>query len=150
MDIIDTIKTSDVKLVLKAKNTIPLDVYASIRFLDENNQILMDPDDPTKPFMVIPDDTVRLLPPTYEYTGGTWNMTKPGETVIIASVTKKKMDMMPKIKAMTYTAIINDKSLAYAYERGLFNVKLTEDAGIQMNIGLTGKLDAIMDFKGNK
>ena len=77
-------------------------------------------------------------------------MTKPGETVIIASVTKKKMDMMPKIKAMTYTAIINDKSLAYAYERGLFNVKLTEDAGIQMNIGLTGKLDAIMDFKGNK
>lgn len=150
VDIIDTIKTSDVKLVLKAKNTIPLDVYASIRFLDENNQILMDPDDPTKPFMVIPDDTVRLLPPTYEYTGGTWNMTKPGETVIIASVTKKKMDMMPKIKAMTYTAIINDKSLAYAYERGLFNVKLTEDAGIQMNIGLTGKLDAIMDFKGNK
>ncbi|MBR3408562.1 MAG: hypothetical protein IKG86_06945 [Paludibacteraceae bacterium] len=150
VDVIDTIKTSDVKLVLKAKNTIPLDVYASLRFLDENNQIIMDPDDPSKPFMIIPEDTIRLVPPTYEYTGGNWNRTTPGETVIIASVTKKKMDLMPKIKAMTYTAIINDKSLAYAYQRGLFNVKLTEDAGIQFVIGLTGRLDAIMDFKGNK
>lgn len=150
VDVIDTIKTSNVKLVLTAKNDIPLDIYASLRFLDENNQIIMDPDYPTKPFMIVPEDTVRLVAPTYEWTGGSWNWQKSGETVIIASVTKKKMDMLPKIKAMTYTAIINDKSLAYAYSKGLFNVKLTEDAGIKFTIGLSGKLDAIMDFKGNK
>jgi hypothetical protein len=147
VNFIDTVKTSDLKVVLKAKNTIPLDVYASIRFLDEHNNIIMDPEDPTKPLLVLPEDTFKLVAPAYEYTLGNWNMAKEGETTIIFSVNKKKMDQLPKVKAMTYSALIDDRSLAYAYQRGIFNVKLTEDAGIKFVIGLSAKASAIFDWK---
>lgn len=149
VEFIDTVKTSDLKLVLKAKNTIPLDVYASIRFLDENNNVIMDPDDPTKPMLLMPQDTFRLVAPTYEYTLGNWNIVKEGETTIVFSINKRKMDMLPKIKAMTYSALIDDRSLDYAYKKGIFNVKLTEDAGIKFAIGLSAKAAAIFDWNNN-
>jgi len=149
VEVIDTLKTSDLKVVLIAKNTIPLDVKASVRFLDENNNIIMDPDDPTKPLLLLPEDTLRLVAPTYEYKLGRWDLVKEGETTIIASVNKKKMDLLPKIKSMTYYGYIDDESLDYAYKQGYFNVRLTEDAGIKLKIGLSAKVDAIFDFKSN-
>ena len=151
VDWVDTMKTTDVKLILKSKNTIPLCVKAYMRCLDENDNLLMDPSDPSKPLLLFPDDTIRLAPPTFNYAGGNWNITEPGETVIIANLTKEKLDLFPQIKSIIYTAVVDDESLDYAFKyNDKFKVRITDDARLTMKIGITAKVDAILNFDKEK
>lgn len=146
VEFIDTMKASDVTLFLTARNTIPLDIKASMRCLDEHDNILMDPDDPTKPLLLFPQDTILLKAPTYEYSLGTWHMVSEGQTVITAKMSKKKLDVLPQVKSIIYSGLIDDESLDYAYQKGIFNVKLTDDAGLAIKIALTAHADAIFSF----
>ena len=143
---IDTIKASDVKIVLKAKNTIPLQVKAHFRCFDENNNLLMDPDDPNKPFILFEGDTIVLTTPKYENVYGKWSLTGPGETTIIASADKKKLDVLARTRRIAYFVTADDESLAAAYAQGLSNVLISDKAGISINIGLTAHVDAILNF----
>ena len=143
---IDTVKTSDLMLFLKAYNSIPVDVYASMRCIDSLGQIIMDPEDATKPLMLFPQDTITLKAPNYVKSGGSWTGT-PGETVITARLTKKQLDLLPMIKSIHYDTRINDKSLADAYSKGLSNIRITDDQGITLKIGITAKVDAIFNFE---
>ena len=142
---IDTVKATDVVLFLKAHNSIPLDVYASMRCLDSLGNIIPDPIDSTKPLLLFPQDTITLKAPNYVNNVDTWNST-PGETVITARLTKKQLDLLPKIKSIHYEARINDKSLKEAYNNGLSNVRITENQGITLKIGVTAHIDAIFDL----
>lgn len=142
---IDTLKATDLKIVLKAHSTIPLSLKASMRCMNENGNIIMDPITPTEPFKLFTEDTIRLAPPTYSYSLGNWNMTTPGETTIIVSLTKEKLDIIKQIKNIKLTAVIDDKSLEYAYQQGLFNVRITEDASLKLNIGIAAHVEAIIN-----
>ncbi len=142
---IDTVKATDVVLFLKAHNSIPLDVYASMRCLDSLGNIIKDPIDSTKPLMLFPQDTITLKAPNYVKSGGTWNNT-PGETVITARLSKKQLDMLPQIKSIHYDARIDDKSLDDAYSKGMSNIRITDDQGITLKIGVTAHVDAIFDL----
>ncbi len=142
---IDTLKATDLKIVLKAHSTIPLSLKASMRCMNENGNIIMDPITPSEPFKLFTEDTIRLAPPTYSYSLGNWNMTTPGETTIIVSLTKEKLDIIKQIKNIKLTAVIDDKSLEYAYQQGLFNVRITEDASLKLNIGIAAHVDAIIN-----
>ena len=144
---VDTIKTSDVFAVVKAKNNIPVHLKAFMRCLDENYNIIMDPDSLDKPLTLFQTDTISLDPPTYAYSGGNWNRTAPGETVIYAAMNKQKLNVLTKVKNIAYYVFIDDKALQYAFDRGLFNVKITDDCDLTLTIGLTANVDAIMDFE---
>lgn len=146
VDIVDTMKTTDVALYLKAQNTIPLDIKASMRCLDEMGNIIMDPDTLTKPLLLFPSDTIMLKAPEFKTEGGNWSMKAPGETVIIARLSKRKLDMLPKIKSIVYSAVIDDESLQTAYTDGMNNVKITADEGLTLKIGITAQVDAILNF----
>jgi len=144
--VIDTLKATDVHVVLTANNSIPLDVRAAMRCLDQYGNILMDPADPTKPLLLFKQDTITLQAPTYDKQSGSWVQVQPGVTTIEASLTKAELDMFPQIKNIIYTAIIDDQSLQQAYSRGMENIRLTSDQGLTFKIGLTAQVDAILDF----
>ena len=150
VDFVDTMKTTDVALYLKAQNTIPVDLYASMRCLDAAGMEIKDPEDPTKPLLLFPSDTVMLKAPNYVKEGGNWVAQKPGETLITAKLTKKQLDLLPLIKHIRYTAIINDKSMAEAYSKGMNNIRITDDQGMTLKIGITAHVDAILDLNGKK
>lgn len=143
---IDTLKTSNLKLVLKAENTLPLSVKAAMRCLDENGQIIMDPENPNKPLCLFPEDTIRITPPKYTYSLGNWNMANPGETTIIASLTKQSLSVVPQIKRIVLSAIVDDEALQYAYQQGMFNVRITQDAGLKLKIGLAAQVGAVLNL----
>ena len=143
---IDTLSVTDLKIVLKAKSTIPLSLKGTMKCMDENGKIIMDPTLPTQPFNLFTEDTIRLAPPTYAYSLGNWNMTSPGETTIIVSLTQEKLDLIKQIKNIIFTAVIDDKSLEYAYQQGLFNVRITEDASLTLHIGLATHVNAVIDL----
>ena len=147
---IDSLTASDVTVFMTAYNEIPLDIYATMRCYDANDNMIMDPTDPSKPLLLFPQDTVRFVAPTYEYSLGNWQMIKRGETTITAKMTKEKMDLLPKVDHIIYSGLIDDRSLAYAFKKGVFNVKLTEDSGLTLKIALTAHADAILNFESNK
>ena len=141
VNIVDTMKTTDVKLVLHAENTIPLDVRASMRCWDANNNLIMDPADPKKPLMLFKQDTVHFAACQDDYGK------EPGKTTIVASVSKREMDLLPKIDHITYTAFIDDRSLKDAYDKKLLNnVAVRSFQGLKVKIGLAAKVDAVFDF----
>ena len=146
VEIIDTLKGSDIKVVLHAKNDIPLDVKAYMRCLDASNNIIKDPVDPTKPLLLFKQDTVKLQAPDYVKTGGIWQADKPGETTIIANLTKEEMQLLPEVKNIAYYAIVDDESLQAAYDKGLENIRLTDDQGLTVKIGIAAEVDAVLDF----
>lgn len=145
VDFIDTLKTSDVNLYMTAISEIPLTIKAVLTYLDEKGQPLKDPADPSKLFNPFVEDTIRINPPRYEKLGG-WVPVEPGKSIITAKLTKDKLDMMPKIKTILYQVIIDNASLAEAYKDGLNEIPLTEKQRLELNIGLTAKIDAIMNF----
>ena len=147
---VDTLKATDVALYIRALNTIPLDVKASMRCLDEFGNVIMDPDTATKPLLLFPADTITLKAPEFKTEGGNWSMKEPGETIITANLNKRQLDLMPKIKSIVYTAIVDDKSLQDAYSKGMNNVKITADEGLTIKLGLTAHVDAILNLSGNK
>ena len=87
-----------------------------------------------------------LKAPQYEKSSGSWQATKPGETTIAIHLTKAEANLFPKIKKLVYSAAIDDDSLAEAYKQGLSNVRSTEDQGLTLKIGISGEVDAILNF----
>ena len=148
--IIDTLKATDVNAVLHAKNQIPVDLKVYFRCLDAAGQIIMDPEDNTKPLLLFPEDTVKLQAPTYIKESGNWVPKTPGETTILANLSKAELNLFPKIKQIAYYAQIDDQSLQEAYSKGLENIRLTDDQGLTVKLGLSASVDAILDFSKDK
>jgi len=149
VDVIDTVKASNIRIVLNAENTIPLDIKGVLRCYDDKGQMIMDPTDPTKPLMLFEEDPARgdtLYFPAAKYTktAGGWNA-GPSLSTNVVRISKAKTDLLPKIKNIIYYAQIDDKSL----EASLPNFKLTKNMGLKFNIGLSANADAIFNFSGN-
>ena len=147
--IIDTLKATDVEIVLHAQNSIPVDLKAAMRCLDENRNVITDPADPSKPLLLFKQDTIRLQAPTYDLVNGSWAQTAPGETIITARLTKAELDLLPQIRSIEYDATVDNAALEAAYKKGLSNVPITSDQGITIKIGLTAQVDAVLNFLNN-
>lgn len=145
VDMIDTLKTSDLKLIIKITNSIPLDIKGVFYALDENGNVVTEPDDPTKAYRLTASDTIRIQAPTYRFEGGT-AIPMTSEQTEILSIDKKHFDTFSKIKSIVYTASIDDESLQSAYQHGGFNVRIAEDNKLKVQLGLTAKVDAIFDL----
>ena len=65
---VDTVKTSDVRLVLQGINNMPVCLALTVRCLDENGQVVMDAENPSKPFQLFDRDTVRIEAGKYNIT----------------------------------------------------------------------------------
>lgn len=146
---VDSLKATDLKLFLTIENTIPLMMKAKFRCLDKNrNEIMIeDANGNMVPLQLFENDTLIIEPPHMDYVGAQWVAT-PTQQAVLATVNKKMLDQLPNIKSIEYSIWIDDESLAYAYQAGNFNVKITEDGRIKLHIGLTAQVDAILNFTG--
>ena len=145
--LIDTMKTADVTLYLTAYNTIPMDIRAVFRCIDENGDTIMDPTDPSMPMTLFAEDTLTFVAPNYEYIGGNWQRTSEGKTVFTAQLNKEKLNMLPKVKYIVYSAVLENKSLQDEYDADKgFTAKITEDCGLTLKIGLTAQADIVLNL----
>ena len=154
--VIDTISATNVKLIMKAKSMIPMTLKLSMRCVDENGDTIMDPLDKTKPFCLFDKDPITINPPTSFYntpSTNVWLPSVPGESYLIASLTKEQLNVFPKIKRIIYKAILDDKAIEYL--NGMDNVRLVntekDKSEVIIKIGLAGNIDAVLNFdKENK
>lgn len=145
---LDSLKVNELRMILKAENEIPLCIKAYMRCLDDKGNVIMDPKDASKPLLLFESDTVRLVAPTYANNGG-WYKASPGQTTISAYLTQEKIDLLPQIKQIVYTAVVDDESLQDAYSKGLDKVRIMDTDRLKLTIGLSGNVDATINFNNN-
>ena len=145
---VDTVKTSDVKLFLYAQNYVPVAVKGTMRCLDAVGNIIKDAKG--EPLQLFTQDTITLAAPQFTSDGG-WHRSGPGETTIIAYLSKEKLDLFQKINKITFTVILDNASLQEAYDKGMVDIRIKDTDQLKIRIGIAADADAIMNFtKENK
>ena len=64
--------------------------------------------------------------------------------ILTLKVDKDKLNTLVKVKNIVFDASLDDESLAYVYDKGYFNVKLTEYEGLTIKIGVGASVEAIL------
>ena len=143
-NLVDTIHSSDLKMFMQATNDMPVSVSLKMRCLDEKDNVIMDPTT-GKPFILFEQDSTRIE--SAKYTPEHWDRPdKVTETALIASLDKKRMDLLPKVKTLVYIATVDDKSMQEAYSAGYHELPLRGEKGLTIRLGLTANVDAILKF----
>jgi hypothetical protein len=145
VEIIDTLEEASAKLVIKIENSIPLQFKGVLTCLDENNNVIINPKT-NEPFLITENDTIVIGAPKYEFINHVWQ----GETLEcaeIVNVDREDLETIKRIKSIAYYVSLDDESLAYAYEQGLFNVKLTEDNHLRIKLAVGANVEGILNLE---
>jgi hypothetical protein len=146
--IIDTIEEAKLKLALGLENTIPLQFTCVLTCLDSIGNIVMDPYDGTKPFRITGEDTIVIPSPTFEQDINLNWISKSNKSTQIITVDKETTTVLSQIKRMELKLALNDKSLSGAYDKGLPNIKLTDQQGLRISIGIGADVKALLSLEG--
>lgn len=146
--VVKSVDVNELNLILKAENEIPVRLKAYMRCLDAKGTVIPDPTDESKPLLLFEQDTIMIDAPTYADNGG-WHKTANGTTTITAHLTQEKLDMLPSVKGIIYTVVIDNESLQEAYNNGLTNVKIKNTDRLKLTIGLSADVKAALDFNNN-
>lgn len=145
-EIIDTINEAALTLALQIENSIPLQFKASFVCLDENGDVVIDPQT-NNPLLLTDSDTILIPAPDHQFTQSTssWAVT-PSQMTATIKVDDDKLNTLAAVKQIIFRASLDDESLAHAYDQGHFNVKLTKYEGLSVKIGIGASLDAVLDL----
>ena len=146
--VVKSVDVNELNLILKAENEIPVRLKAYMRCLNAKGEEIKDPTDESKPLLLFEQDTIQIDAPSYADHDG-WHKTAPGTTTITAHLTQEKLDMLPSVKAIVYSVVIDNESLQEAYKEGLVNVKIKNTDRLKLTIGLSADVNAALDFNNN-
>lgn len=146
-DVIDTIQEAKLTVALQIENTIPLQIKGSFVCLDENNNVILD-SVTQEPFLIAGIDTLLIPTPDYTFNPSTasWDI-QGGKMIKTLEVDKDDLNTLAKIKNIVFDASLDDESLDYVYDKGYFNVKLTEYEGLTIKLGVGADVEAILGLE---
>lgn len=145
IEIIDTLEDASAKLVIKIENSIPLQFKGVLTCLDENNNVIINPKT-NEPFLITENDTIVIGAPKYEFINHVWQE-ETLECAEIVNVDREDLETIKRIKSIAYYVSLDDESLAYAYEQGLFNVKLTEDNHLRIKLAVGANVEGVLNLE---
>lgn len=151
VDVVDTIKTANVKLVLTFENKLPVRVRAHVRFLDENGAEIMDPVDKTKPLRLSETDTLLIEARKEVFAQGITSPGEPGRSIFTVNVDKDHYETFTSIRQMEYYAELDAEQMEPYFDQDPeYKVQLTKDDNLKAVLGLSAKADAIFDLNSKE
>ena len=150
ISLIDSVKQSDLYVQLKIENRLPLDVRMVLCCLDSNGHVIID-DRTGEPLRLTQNDTLFIKAPEYAVGAeGEMIISQPGSLEDAINITKEKLERFEELKALSYTVIVDDKSLHSAFESDEnFKIRITDDSRLKLQIGIGAKLGAVFNFTNN-
>ncbi len=134
-DILDTVKASELKLILKFENKIPFNIDAYFTFLDKDsadmNMILLQ--DSTSNHIRIP--APKMSAPQDEKSYG--EVLEATDATLIISVDKSKFDRFAEVKHIRMDAAILDNP-----QRCI----IKDNTSLLVQIGIGAHVDAVLNF----
>ncbi len=144
VEIIDTLEEASAKLVIKTENSIPLQFKGILTCLDENDNVIIDPKT-NEPLLITENDTIVIAAPKQTFENHAWTST-PTESIEVVNVDKDDLETLRKINKIVFDVMLDDESLANAYEQGLFNVELKEDNYLRIKLAVGANVEAILNL----
>ena len=150
ISLIDSVKQSDLYVQLKIENRLPLDVRMVLCCLDSNGHVIID-ERTGEPLRLTQNDTLFIKAPEYTVGAeGEMIIGQPGSLEDAINITKEKLERFDELKALSYTVIVDDKSLHSAFESDEnFKIRITDDSRLKLQIGIGAKLGAVFNFTNN-
>lgn len=133
VEVLDTLKSSDVKLYLHIENSIPLRIRVVLHALDENGNVIMDPSDPTMPYHLTTSDTL-LLDAGLNING----QSVASETTDIVSINQSDFDTFSQIKEISYDLIVDDDENV--------TTEIQSHNKLKLRIGLAANVEAVLNL----
>lgn len=148
--IIDTLEKATATLALTFTNEIPFQFKGVFTCLDENNQVIIDPQT-QKPFLISGKDTVLIPSPEYTYNDLALNwIPKSVEHIETIVVDQEDLETLRKVKSIVFYALMDDKSLSDIFKQGNFTTKLTEKEGLRVKIAVGANVEAILNLSNQQ
>ena len=145
VEMIDTLEEAHAKLVIKFENSIPLQFKGMLTYLDENDNVIIDPKT-EKPLLLTENDTISIAAPEFTKEGHDWNIT-PLESVEVINVDREDLETLRQIKTIEFHVWMNDESLAEAYDNGLNNIQLKDDNYLKVKIAVGANVEGVLNLE---
>ena len=145
VEMIDTLEEAHAKLVIKFENSIPLQFKGMLTYLDENDNVIIDPKT-EKPLLLTENDTILIAAPEFTKEGHDWNIT-PLESVEVINVDREDLETLRQIKTIEFHVWMDDESLAEAYDNGLNNIQLKDDNYLKVKIAVGANVEGVLNLE---
>ena len=145
VEMIDTLEEASAKLVIKFENSIPLQFKGMLTYLDENDNVIIDPKT-EKPLLLTENDTILIAAPEFTKEGHDWKIT-PLESVEVINVDREDLETLRQIKTIEFHAWMDDESLAEAYDNGLNNIQLKDDNYLKVKIAVGANVEGVLNLE---
>jgi hypothetical protein len=86
-----------------------------------------------------------IAAPKQTFENHAWTST-PTESIEVVNVDKDDLETLRKINKIVFDVMLDDESLEYAYEQGLFNVELKEDNYLRIKLAVGANVEAILNL----
>ena len=145
-ELLDTVKTADLKLVLAFVNKLPMRVRAVPEFLDADGDPIMDPAKPSQKLKISENDTLLLNAPQIVFEQGRSYIGDADTTIFTITMDKAHYETFARIKQMKFYAELDAEQMDYAYKRDPeYKVQITTEDNLKVYIGVSTKVDAVLN-----
>lgn len=144
---IDSIRSGELKLLLHIRNEIPMQLQGVLRCLDANGEVVTREDG--TPYTISENDTITFTAPTFQKTGDQWQVAAAGESDEWISISESDLGLLAKAESLYIEFLLNDQceSLQTLFEQNDdFEISLDKNAALTIQLGISGKADAVFDF----
>lgn len=134
VEVLDSIKTSELKLIMDIENSIPFDMEGYFTFLDkDSNELKLHlVEDSTTNHMFFPKPKMAVRPgETYGY------VTQPSVTRQVINIGHNEFERLAEVKSIRMDIAMTSNPEP---------CKITKYTDLRVRIGLAAKVDAILDF----
>ena len=148
--VVDTLKEASVTLGVTFTNDIPFQIRGVFTCLDENGNVVIDPQT-NKPLRITQGDTVLIPSPTFNFNELAMNwIPNPTKRMEIIHIDKEDLETLRQVKSIEFLAQLDDESLSDVFKQGNFTTKLTPKEGLRVKLAIGADLEAILKLSNEQ
>lgn len=146
---LDSLRSGNVVLALKAENTLPMAVDGELIFLDNMGQRVMtkDPTGNIIPLRFTETDTIHIAAPVIAANG---QIEQAGSTNLVLHMTEDQLDAFSRVANIKFTAHADDKALQALQDANpgadIYPIHIDKTSALRMRIGVAASVEALLDI----
>lgn len=131
VDIIDTLHTAQLKILLKAENWLPFDIRSTFTFLDKDDNIIN--------FRLQEEDnTLNIAGPTKVENRV---ILEPGISTLVINIEQDELDKLAALRTIVYDAFLGDNTAS---------VRILDSSRLKIKIGIAANVNAVLNLDFDK
>ncbi|MGN1239840.1 MAG: hypothetical protein ACI4TV_03075 [Paludibacteraceae bacterium] len=144
---LDSIRSGELKVLLRIRNEIPMQLQGVLRCLDANGRVITREDG--TPFTISQNDTITFAAPSFQKADNQWQVATAGESDEWISIAESDLDLLAQAESLYIEILLNDQceSLQTLFEQNNdFAISLDKNAALTIQLGISAQADAVFNL----